>query len=67
MSDTILPRGESLRRALAWLAERQRHDPQAIDEAARRFDLSALEEEFLIRQWEASRGGRPAHGDSEPD
>lgn len=58
MNDSILPRGENLRRAVAWLAERHRHDPAAIDEAAQRFDLSALEEEFLLQQWAVLRQGQ---------
>lgn len=50
MIDQVVPEGENLRRALAWLAAEGRHDLAAIDEAARRFDLSALDEEFLLRQ-----------------
>lgn len=52
----IIPEGEDLRRALAWLSERRREDPAAaraklIDEAALRFDLSPVDVEFLLRQW----------------
>jgi hypothetical protein len=47
MSDEILPHGESLRRALRWMSEQGRHDAAAIDEAAQRFDLTPLEEDFL--------------------
>ena len=53
MTDTrrgqLQPRGEGLRRALRWLSDEGRHDAAAIDEASRRFDLSPLEEEFLLR------------------
>lgn len=49
MSDDILPHGEGLRRAVRWLSEQGRHDAAAIEEAARRFDLTPLEEEFLLR------------------
>ena len=49
MNNRILPHGESLRRALLWLSEQGRHDAAAIEEAARRFDLTPLEEEFLLR------------------
>lgn len=48
MSDEILPHGESLRRALRWMSEHGRHDAAAIDEAAQRFDLTPLEEDFLL-------------------
>jgi len=52
----ILPEGESLRRALRWLGERRQEDPKAqrakiISEASERFDLSPVEEEFLLRDW----------------
>lgn len=56
----ILPEGEGLRRAVRWLDERRRDEPDAprqrlIDEAARRFDLDPLQTEFLINNWGASR------------
>lgn len=52
-------RGEALRKALRWLSDTGRHDAAAIEEACRRFDLSPLDEEFLLR--EARRqGGEPA-------
>lgn len=55
-SGGLLPEGESLRRALRWLDERAREAPGldragAISEAGRRFDLTPLEEEFLLRSW----------------
>ncbi|HTN51492.1 MAG TPA: hypothetical protein VML50_03745 [Anaeromyxobacter sp.] len=56
----LLPEGEALRRALRWLDDRAQDDPRldrprAVVEAARRFDLTPLEEDFLLRQW-ASKG-----------
>lgn len=48
-SGGVQPRGEGLRRAVRWLSDEGRHDPAAIEEASRRFDLSPLEEEFLLR------------------
>jgi len=53
------PHGEALRRAMRWLDERAREDPahergKLVSEAAARFDLSPLEEEFLATNW-----GRP--------
>ena len=60
----LLPQGEALRRALRWLSDERRHDAQAIEEAARRFDLTPLEEEFLLRH---ARSERPAgHMDEHP-
>ena len=47
--DTVLPHGEGLRRALRWLSDERRHDAAAIEAAARRFDLSPAEEDFLLR------------------
>lgn len=43
-----LPEGEGLRRAVRWLAAQRRHDAAAIEEASRRFDLSPVEEGFLL-------------------
>ncbi|MDX1610474.1 MAG: hypothetical protein R3225_10170 [Halofilum sp. (in: g-proteobacteria)] len=43
----IEPRGERLRRAVRWLSEEGRHDTRALEEAARRFDLTPAEAEFL--------------------
>ena len=45
----ILPDGEGLRQALRWLSATGRQDATAIEEAARRFDLSPLDEDFLLR------------------
>ncbi len=52
----ILPEGESLRRAVRWMSDHYRDNPNAgfsklIDEAAIRFDLSPLEVEFLRKNW----------------
>ena len=54
--DGLPPKGDALRRALQWLAERRMAEPTAsraklISEAGRQFDLSPAEEEFLIGQW----------------
>jgi sugar (pentulose or hexulose) kinase len=50
------PKGEPLRRALRWLDERAREEPKQdraklIEEAGRRFDLSPIEEDFLLANW----------------
>lgn len=52
----LSPHGESLRKAMRWLDERAREAPgldklKLVSEAAARFDLSPLEEEFLIGNW----------------
>ncbi len=52
----VMPEGESLRRALRWLDERAREGPvkdrlKLVGEAGTRFDLTPVEEEFLLAQW----------------
>ncbi len=52
----VMPEGESLRRALRWLDDRVREEPQLErsrlgGEASQRFDLSPVEEEFLLMNW----------------
>jgi hypothetical protein len=52
----VLPHGEALRRALRWLDERVKEEPAAdrrklLGEAAGRFDLTPLEEDFLLQNW----------------
>lgn len=54
------PAGQGLRNALRWLSDTGRHDAAAIEEACRRFDLSPLDEEFLLE--EAQRLAGPAPG-----
>ena len=48
-ADGLLPKGEDLRRAVRWIGEHGDHSPRAVEEAARRFDLSPLDEDFLLR------------------
>jgi hypothetical protein len=60
----FVPSRERLRHALRWLSDGGRHDAAAVEEACRRFDLSPLDEEFLLR--EAARN-RPAPGQQAPD
>lgn len=48
--DPVVPRGEPLRRALAWIAEQGRCDAAVVEAAALRFDLAPRDEEFLLRQ-----------------
>ncbi len=52
----IVPPGEALRKAVHWLAEQGRWDTETVEQAARRFDLSPREEEFLLRQFVLHKG-----------
>jgi hypothetical protein len=53
--DGLRPGGEPLRKAVLWLsarlAEGHSMSLKLIEEAALRFDLSPLEEEFLLKEW----------------
>jgi hypothetical protein len=46
----IVPKGEALRRAVAWLAHRGPWTPELIEQASRQFDLSPTDEEFLLQE-----------------
>jgi hypothetical protein len=55
------PHGEGLRRALRWLDERAREEPsidrlKLVGEAGTRFDLTPVEEEFLLSNWKRPAG-----------
>ena len=65
--EKILPQGESLRRAVRWLGELGHHDAAAIEEAARRFDLTPAEEEFLLGQFREVPPGRGTSQISSPE
>ena len=64
------PAGQALRGALRWLSQTGRHDAAAIEEACRRFDLSPLDEEFLLaearRVRESADGGSADHPGDAP-
>lgn len=50
---TIVPQGEGIRQAVKWISAELVEDPgkriqTLIQEAARRFNLSPLEEEYLV-------------------
>lgn len=51
LTKDLEPHGEALRQALHWLSENAPVTRDAIDEAARRFNLSPLEEEFLFKEF----------------
>ncbi len=51
----VLPHGESLRRAIAWISQRRETTPperqsvlSLVEEASLRFDLNPNEEEWLL-------------------
>ena len=51
-----------IKQAVRWIDDRLRDDPRAdrsrlLDEAARRFDLSPLDAEFLLRHLAGRRAG----------
>lgn len=48
---SLLPEREGLRRAVQWLATQTPWDASLIEEASRRFDLSPIDEEFLLRHF----------------
>jgi hypothetical protein len=50
INEHLLPEGEALRSAVRWLSDQSNGSPltlKTIEQAAVRFDLSPLEEEFL--------------------
>ena len=52
----LTPEGDALRRALRWLDDRVKEEPKVersrlVGDAAVRFDLSPVEEEFLLTNW----------------
>jgi len=56
----IVPKGDALRRAFAWLAEQGTWTPSLIEQACQRFDVSPADEEFLLqelRRWQEHREG----------
>jgi len=60
----LLPEGENVRRALRWIAERRREEPEQklgrlLDQAMRRFDLSPIQCERLLEHYRADRAEEP--------
>jgi hypothetical protein len=56
---SLLPEGEELRRAVAWLAGQPVHDANAVEEASRRFNLSPLDEQFLLDHFRLKKRETP--------
>ena len=51
---TIQPKGEDLRKAVKWISEERKYNPEAkpaklVEEACLKFDLSPKDAEFLTR------------------
>jgi hypothetical protein len=53
--ESMDPEAEGLRRAVGWLAEQAIRDAGAVEEASRRFDLSPLDEQFLLDHFRAMK------------
>lgn len=54
---SLLPEHEGFRRALQWLAAQTSWDAKIIEEASCRFDLSPIEEDFLLQHFRDARHG----------
>ena len=52
----VIPHGEAIRKAIRSVSEKGGWNLETIGETARRFDLSPLEEEFLVKQFLQRRG-----------
>lgn len=48
MNSSLLPDKENLHRAVDWLGKMGLHDRASVEEAALKFDLSPLDEDFLL-------------------
>lgn len=51
---TIKPQGESLKKAVKWISEKRKENPdinlsRLVDEAGFQFDLSPKDSQFLLR------------------
>lgn len=48
---SIFPEGEALRNAVRWISRMHEYDLPAIEEACQRYDLTPVEEEFMLRHF----------------
>ncbi len=55
----VVPKGDALRHAVAWLAEQDQWTPELVHEACLRFDVSPADEEFLLAECRRLRAQRP--------
>jgi len=58
---TIQPKGEKVRQAVRWISENRQDDkgrpiPLLIREASARFNLSPMDEDFLISFYDQATG-----------
>ena len=53
--DSMIQESEGLRCAVAWLAEQAVRDARTVEEASRRFNLSPLEEQFLLDHFRTTK------------
>ncbi|WP_455205957.1 hypothetical protein [Kaarinaea lacus] len=51
MDDTLIPEGDNLRKAVSWLSEQNTVSSSTVEEASLKFDLTPLEEAFLLRHF----------------
>jgi hypothetical protein len=49
--NSLQPKKENLRKAVKWLSERRSFTLEAIEQAAQLFDLSPIDEDFLLRHF----------------
>lgn len=59
-TDSKPPASGDLRCAIAWLVEQPRRDARTLEEASRRFDLSPMDEAFLLEHFRDPGRGGPA-------
>jgi hypothetical protein len=50
---TVQPEGEDLRKAVKWISEERKYNPEAklpklVEEACLKFDLSPMDAEYLL-------------------
>jgi len=64
MLKPLIPEGEALRRAFQWLADRGDCTLKTVEQASLLFDLTPLDEEFLLRQFVHHRGAASDRPDS---
>ncbi|MFC1542654.1 hypothetical protein ACFL4M_02075 [Pseudomonadota bacterium] len=48
---SLFPEGEALRQAVRWISSMHSYDLAAIEEACKRYDLTPIEEEFMMRHF----------------
>ena len=55
----LIPPGQALRRAVRWLGEHGEWTAARVEEASIRFDLSPVDEAFLLREAQRKTDGSP--------